>query len=155
MRRRLLSIFLILFIAAGVFAQNEDSDWFWGHTISKVEFEGLKTIKKSELTGVTGSFIGQSFTEEVYADMLDRLYALDFFEDIEPYANHDKDPEKILLVFKVTEYPSVLKIEFSGNQKIRNGELRELIKSKNNDIYNENRFLSDERIIREHYIEKG
>ncbi len=155
MRRRLLSIFLILFIAAGVFAQNEDSDWFWGHTISKVEFEGLKTIKKSELTGVTGSYIGQSFTEEVYADILDRLYALDFFEDIEPYANHDKDPDKILLVFKVTEYPSVLKIEFSGNQKIRNGELRELIKSKNNEIYNENRFLSDERIIREHYIEKG
>ena len=155
MRRRFLSLFLIVFCTFGAFSQEEDSDWFWGHPISKIEFEGLKIIKKSEITGVTSSFIGQDFTEEVYSEMLDKLNELDFFEDIEPYANHDKDPDKILLVFKVTEYPSVSKIEFTGNQKIRNGELRELIKSKPNEIYNENRVLIDERLIREHYIEKG
>ena len=155
MRRRFLSILFSVFFVFGAFAQSEDSDWFWGHTISKVEFEGLHTIKKSELTGVAGTFVGQPFTEELYAEILDRLYALDYFEDIEPYANHDKDPEKILLVFKVTEYPSISKIEFTGNQKIRNGELRELVKTKPNDIFNENRLLVDERLIRDHYIEKG
>ena len=155
MRRHFLSIFLISFLVFGAFAQEDDADWFWNHTISKIEYEGLHIIKKSELTGIAGSFIGQSFTEEVYTEILDRLYALDFFEDIEPYANHDKDPEKILLVFKVTEYPAVNKIEIVGNQKIRNGELRELIKTKPNDIYNENRLLVDERLIRDHYIEKG
>ena len=155
MRRRLLSIFLILCCFFGAFAQEEDSDWFWNHQISKIEFEGLKLIKKSEITGVTSSFIGQPFTEELYSEMIDKLNELDFFEDIEPYATHDKDPEKILLVFKVTEYPAVHKIEFTGNQKIRNGELRELIKTKTNDIFNENKLYVDERLIREHYIEKG
>ena len=155
MRRHFLSIFLISFIVFGAFAQSEDADWYWGRTISKVEFEGLHTIKKSELTGVAGTFVGQAFTEEVYSEILDRLYALDYFEDIEPLAKHDKDPEKILLVFNVTEYPSVAKIEFNGNQKIRNGELREHIKTKQHDIYNENRLLVDERLIRDHYIEKG
>ena len=155
MRRKILSIFLIVFCVFGAFAQEEDSDWFWGHQISKIEFEGLKTIKKSEITGVTSSFIGQAFTEELYSDIVDKVNELDFFEDIEPYATHDKDPDKILLVFKVTEYPSVSKIEFVGNQKIRNGELRELIKTKTNEIYNENRLLVDERLIRERYIEKG
>ena len=155
MRRKLLSIFLIAFCVFGAFAQEEDSDWFWGHQISKIEFEGLKSIKKSEITGVASSFIGQPFTEEVYSEIVDRINDLEFFEDIEPYATHDKDPDKILLVFKVTEYPSVSKIEFIGNQKIRNGELRELIKTKANEIYNENRLLVDERLIREHYIEKG
>ena len=155
MRRRFLSLFLVLFCIFSAFSQEEDSDWFWNHPISKIEFEGLKVIKKSELTGVTSTFIGQPFTEELYSEMIDRLNELDFFEDIEPYANHDKDPDKILLVFKVTEYPAISKIEFSGNQKIRNGELRELIKSKASDIYNESKLLIDERLIREHYIEKG
>ena len=154
MRRHLLSIFLMIFIAAGITAQ-EDSDWFWDHPVSKIEFEGLRSVKKSELTGVTSSFVGQPFTEELYAEILDRLYALDFFEDIEPYAKPDKDPEKVVLVFTVTEYPQVAKIEFKGNSKIRNGELRECVKTKTGDIYNESKTLIDERLIREHYIDKG
>ena len=155
MRRKLLSIFFIIFCVFGAFAQEEDSDWFWNHPISKIEFEGLKIIKKSEITGVVSSYVGQPFTEEAYSEMIDKLDELEFFEEVEPYVTHDKDPEKVLLVFKVTEFPAVAKIEFTGNQKIRNGELRELIKTKTNDIYNENRVLIDERIIREHYIEKG
>ena len=154
--RRLLCIILIVFSAVtGLFAQSEDSDWFWDHPITKIEFEGLNSVKKSELVGVTSSFIGQPFTEDLYAEILDKLYALDFFEDIEPYARHDKNPENILLVFKVTEFPQVSKIEFKGNSKIRNGELRELLKTKPRDIFLENKILIDERIIREHYIEKG
>lgn len=154
--RRLFGIVLVIFsVATGLFAQSEDSDWFWNHTITKIEFEGLNVVKKSEITGVTSSFIGQPFTEELYSDILDKLYALDFFEDVEPYARHDKNPENILLVFKVTEFPQVSKIEFKGNHKIRNGELRELIKTKVKDIYIENKVLLDERLIREHYIEKG
>ena len=131
MRRHFLSIFLMI----GAISQ-ENSDWFWNHPISKIEFEGLKTIKKSELTGVTSNFIGQPFTEDAYMDILDRLYALDFFEDIEPYAKPDKNPDKIILVFTVTEYPVISKIEFKGNNKIRNGELRDCIKSKTNEIFN-------------------
>ena len=154
MRRKILSILFIVFCVFGAFAQ-EDTDWFWGHQISKIEIEGLKLIKKAEITGVTSSFIGKPFTEELYGEMIDKLNELDFFEDIEPYATHDKDPEKILLVFKVKEYPAVEKIDFIGNQKIRNGELRELIKTKTNEIYNENRVFVDERFIRDRYIEKG
>ena len=123
MRRKLLSIFFILFCLCEAFAQEEDGDWFWGHTISKIEIEGLKIIKKSEIAGVTSSFIGQPFTEELYSEIIDKLNELDFFEDIEPWVTHDKDPEKVLLVFNVTEYPAITKIEFVGNQKIRNGEL--------------------------------
>lgn len=155
MRRYILSIFIIFFMLIGAYAQEDDSDWFWNHEISKIEIQGLKTIKKAEITGVTSNFIGQPFTEELYSEMLDKLYDLEYFEDIVPYAEHDKNPDKILLVFKVTEFPSVSKVEFSGNQKIRNGELRELVKTKVNEIFNENRVLVDERLIRERYIEKG
>ena len=85
MRRKLLSIFLILFCTFSAFSQEEDSDWFWGHPISKIEFEGLKVIKKAELTGVSSSYIGELFTEELYSEIVDRLNELEFFEDIEQF----------------------------------------------------------------------
>ena len=71
MRRRFFSLLIILFCTLAAFSQEEDSDWFWGHTISKIEFEGLHLVKKSEITGVTSSFIGQAFTEELYSQMID------------------------------------------------------------------------------------
>ena len=159
MRRRFYSLFFAVFFVLSGFswlsAQEEESSWYWGHPVTKIEFDGLKNVKKTELTGILSSYIGQPFSEELLSQMFDSLFSLDMFEDIEPYAKHDKNPENVLLVFKVTEYPQVSKIEFKGNQKIRNGELRDVVKTKAFDIYVENHILSDERLIREHYIEKG
>ena len=150
-------LFLIFSTFSFVFAQEEeDEDWFWDKTITKIEFEGLKHVKKSELVGISSSFIDKPFTQEVYSDLLDRLYALDFFSDIVPYAKHDtKNYDDVLLVFLVTENPIIRSINFSGNVKIRNGELREQIKIKPSDIFSNEKVLMAERTLRNYYIQKG
>lgn len=150
-------LFLIFSTFSFVFAQEEeDEDWFWDKTITKIEFEGLSHVKKSELVGISSSFIDKPFTQEVYSDLLDRLYALDFFSDIVPYAKHDtKNYDDVLLVFLVTENPIIRSINFSGNVKIRNGELREQIKIKPSDIYSTEKVLMAERTLRNYYIQKG
>ena len=157
MNRRFFSVFLLFFMTIFYLsAQEDEGDWFWNQPITRIDFEGLDKVKKSELTGITSSFIDEPFTEESYNELLDRLYAMDLFEDVEPYAKHDtKKNGGVLLVFKVVERPVISKINFYGNQKIRNGELRDLIKAKTSDIYVEGKILLDERSIREHYIEKG
>jgi outer membrane protein insertion porin family len=158
MRRKLAAIFVSLFVCVGfVFAQDsDDGEWFWNQPITKVDFDGLKNVKKSELTGVVSSYIGQGFTDEIYNEMLDKLYALDLFEEIEPYAKHaSKSNNDVLLVFKVSERPIIKSVTFVGNRKIRNGELREQIKIKASDVYVESKVLVDERTIRNYYIQKG
>ena len=157
MYRRFISVLFISFITFfSIYAQEDEGDWFWNQPITRIEFEGLENVKKSELTGIISSYIEEPFTEDTYNELLDRLYALYLFEDVEPYAKHDsKKNGSVLLVFKVVEHPVISKINYYGNQKIRNGELRDLIKSKVSDIYVESKILLDERTIREHYIEKG
>lgn len=159
MHRRVLSLFVVLLLSAGfLFAQTEEEDdsWFYDKPVSKIEFEGLQNVKKTDLNGITSAYIDDLFTDEMYSDLLDRLYALDLFEDINPYAKHDeKDSSKVWLVFQVTERPVIKKVTFEGNKKIRNGELRDQIKIKSTDIYVESKVLMDERIIRNYYIEKG
>ena len=148
-------IVLLVFSTMFVFAQEEDSEWYWDKPISEITFEGLKNVKKSDLTGITSSFIGFPFDEETYNDLLDRLYALDLFDEIEPYAKHAKKDGEVKLVFQVTERPVIHAISFSGNKEIRNGEFREKINSKVSDVYVESKILVDERVIREYYISKG
>lgn len=155
MRRSFLAVLFISLISVfGLSAQ--DSDWFWDKPISKIEFDGLKNVKKSDLTSITSSFVGEPFTEDLYIEMVDRLYSMDLFEDIIPYAEHDpKNSQTVLVKFVITERPVITVINFIGNQKIRNGELRELVKIKTSDVFVESKVLMDERIIRDYYIEKG
>ena len=155
MHRKMLSVFFILF-TSGFFVFAEDSEWYWNQPISKIDFVGLKNVKKSELSGLTSSYIGTLFTEDTYNDIIDRLYALDYFEDVSPYAKHDgKSENNVLLVFEVVEHPVIKEINLVGNTRIRNGELREQIKLKTSDVYVESKVLVDERIIRNYYMSKG
>lgn len=152
----ILIAFLLCFVCSFVTAQEDDSDWFWGKNISEVSFEGLRGVKRSELTGITNNFVGKAFTEELFNEALDKLYALAYFEEIEPYAKHDpRSRERVILVFSVKEHPVISSISFKGNKKIRNNELREAVSIKTGDVYIETVALLDERSIRDVYIKKG
>lgn len=157
----LLAAALSILAAPFLSAQTEDGDsgdsgWFWNKPVSEISFEGLRTVKKSVLTGVTDSFIGSPFTEDLYNDMLDRLYALEYFDDIQPFAKHDpRSPEKVLVVFQVTERPVISSILFKGNKKLSNSELRDAVSVKTSDIYAESKILIAERALRDLYIKKG
>ena len=154
--RKIACVFLAcVFCSVSAFSQ-ENSDWYVGKTISQISFEGLRSVKKSEVSGVTGSFIGKPFEDSLYNDILDRLYALGYFEDIEPYAKHDpKSPDKMILVFTVKEHAVISSIEFKGNKKIRNNELRDNITAKAGDVFLDSAILLDERALRDFYIKKG
>ena len=154
--RKIACVFLACaFCSVSAFSQ-ENSDWYVGKTISQISFEGLRSVKKSEVSGVTGSFIGKPFEDSLYNDILDRLYALGYFEDIEPYAKHDpKSPDKMILVFTVKEHAVISSIEFKGNKKIRNNELRDNITAKAGDVFLDSAILLDERALRDFYIKKG
>ena len=159
MHRKVLSIFFVFTtIFYFVFASDSSysDDWYMGRPIVSIEFEGLSNVKQSELNGITSSFLDKPFSDETYGELVDRLFALDYFDDIIPYAKHDaKNPDNVLLVLDVTERPIISSISFEGNKKIRNGELRDQINIKTSDIFVESQVLLDERAIRNHYLEKG
>lgn len=153
--KKSILVFFMLISTVSFYAQS-DSDWFWGKTISDITFEGLRSVKKSDVLGVVHPFVGKEFSEELFNDALDKLYSLAYFEEIEPFAKHDpRNPERVLLVFSVKEHPVISSISFKGNKKLRNNELREAVSVKVGDVYIETAALLDERAVREAYIKKG
>ena len=144
------------------FAQNStaseqsDDGWYYGKLIRNVKFKNLKNVDTKEIEGVTGSFIGKKFSDEVFSELLDRLDSLDLFEDISPEALPG-DPKKntVEIVFTVVERPSVKRITFSGNRQVRTAELKDAISLKEKDIFVESKVLLDERALRDLYLSKG
>lgn len=137
-------------------AQTGSDDWYYGKLIKTVSFKNLKNVDAKEVEGVTSGFIGRRFSDEVFSDLLDRIYAMDLFDEINPEAlPGDARKNTVAIVFTVTERPSVTKITFSGNKQIRTTELKEAVSLKEKDVFVQSKMLIDERAVRDVYLEKG
>lgn len=147
--------FLFVFVCgAAVSAQEAESeDWYLEKQITQINFEGLSSVKKSEISGLTSGFIGKTVVSCI-DELMNRLYALELFDDISPMVTHDK-ADGVVITFSVKEKPVVARVDFKGNRQIRNPPLREAVRTKNNEIFVEERARSDVRAIRTVYLEKG
>ena len=146
----------ILFAQDSSSAGTDDSSWYYGKLIKSVSFKGLRSVSNKEVDGITSGFIGRRFTDELFEDMVDRIYALDLFDDVEPEAvPGDSKRNTVSIVFTVTERPVITRIIFKGNKSIRNTELKDTISVKEKDVFVENKMHTDVRAIQSLYLEKG
>jgi outer membrane protein insertion porin family len=166
MRTKLIALAaLIACLAGAVYAQTEEtpqasanleSSWYQDKPIRSITFDGLKSVSKNELNGLFSSYQGKPFNDEVYWDILQKLYALEYFSDISPIAlPGDEGKTTVILNFKVVEKPVVKSIKFTGNKKLKAAELLDKVALKEGDVYNELKSRNDERAIRDFYLEKG
>jgi len=131
-------------------------DWYYNKLIKTITFKNLKSVDSKDVDGITNSFIGKKFTDDIFNDLLDRIYALDFFEEINVEAlPGDARRNTVSIVFSVTERPAVSRIIFSGNRQVRTADLKEAASLKEKDVFVESKVLVDERAIRDLYLEKG
>lgn len=156
--RRLLSLCCVvvaLFMSAALHAQ-DDSDWYYGKPIKSITFKGLSTVKTSDLSGITESYVGRTFSDDVFYEIVDRLYALDLFDDISPQAlPGDSRRNSVGIVFDVTERPVISRITISGNKQVRSTEIKEAVSIKEKDVFVESKVLIAERAVRDLYLSKG
>lgn len=157
-KKRILTFFylcVLSLLCVNLTAQSE-SDWYYEKEIRDIKFNGLRFVKDSDLDAVVNTFIGRDFSDELYAEILNKIYALEYFEDVTPLAL-PADPEKktIILQFNVVERPVIKSLGFSGNKGLRTSELRDAAALKEGDIFILSKVLLDERKLQKLYLEKG
>ena len=149
----------VLLVFAVLFCLNaqEDENWYYGKPIRDIKFDGLVNVSSTDVIPIVNRYIGKVFSDEIYSEILSKIYALELFtDDIEPTAVAvDEKKEAVVLRFKVIELPIVTKIEYRGNSTIRKMELDETISIKTGDVYNKAKVLMSERAIRDLYLAKG
>lgn len=159
MRKNRLFVFVLLvlvFATIPCFAQESDT-WYYDKPIVKIVFDGLVHVKKDDVNAVIDQFVGKNFTDEIYSEIVTKIYSLEFFtDDILPEVVPLDDTKKsIVLRFKVKELPVITTIKFSGNKLLRNSEIKDKIAIKELEILNARKIPADERAIRDLYLDKG
>jgi len=149
------ALIAMLLLVWSISAQAADG-WYENKPITSIAFTGLKTVSKAELTEIFDSYKGVLFSDTVYSEILQKLYALDYFADITPKAiPADSDYQHVILEFSVVEKPAVSLIKITGNYQLSKGDILSKTVLKKGDIYNEAKKNADVQSIKNYYFEKG
>jgi len=149
----LLAVLLLFLCSLPLSAQDE---WYMGRPIADFTFIGLDTVSENELIPLVRPYIGSEFSLEVFWEIQETLYALDYFEEIEANAEPGDDQQQsVIVAFTVKEKPSVEEVSVEGNRRLRKGEILENVLIAVGDMVTEVQAELDALAVEELYREKG
>ena len=160
MRSHLLrTVFLacaLTFTAGAGFAQDNNGEWYLGRPIRDIVFTGLRNVRAADLEGLMNPFRGRPFDYSLFWEMQGVLWALEYFDMIEPSAvPADPAGNEVIIRFAVTERPVVDRISFIGNSAVRRNALLDTISTSVRDVVNLARIHLDELAIVNLYLGRG
>ena len=154
--RRSVPILLFALAVCLVCSAQDDEEWYVDKPIKDFKFVGLERISITSLEPILGPYIGQQFTYDLFQEIKGKLFALDFFDDIDEDALPGNDEKtSIIIQFKVHETPVISEIRVEGNQRVSTAEIKEKIRLKIEDPVTQADVNMDAKIVRELYLEKG
>jgi outer membrane protein insertion porin family len=134
----------------------EEREWV-GKQVLAIEILGLKRIEKDAVLAKMGVKVGALLAPDTVKVDLQTLFGMGYFQDVsfevDPLTLNEKVGVKLLVSLK--ERPVISKIEFEGNERLTESDLREVIKVKEWSILDINRVKEDLQLLAKHYEEKG
>jgi outer membrane protein insertion porin family len=93
--------------------------------IKAIEIRGNKKIEDEAIYAKIRSRIGEPFSKETIQKDIKTLYSIGYFEDIRVEIEPFEGGIKLIFIFK--EKPTILSIDFQGNEEFETDELKEKI----------------------------
>lgn len=93
--------------------------------IKLIEIRGNKKIEGETISGKIKSKIGEPFSEEVVQQDIKKLYGIGYFDDIRTEIEPFEGGLKLIFIFK--EKPTIVSIDFQGNDEFKTDDLKEKI----------------------------
>lgn len=149
----LILFFFFLFIFP---AATQESDWFEDKPLIDIKFIGINKASLSEIKAVVKDYIGMLFSRELYYEIENKLWDLDFFDDIVgDITSGDNEKLSVIIEFHIKEKPVVTEIKITGNKLITRSELLDQTQIKIGDFENKVMIYEDEQAIKQFYIDHG
>ncbi|MBW2257113.1 MAG: outer membrane protein assembly factor BamA [Deltaproteobacteria bacterium] len=119
----------------------------------RVSVEGTRRIEQATVLAAIGLRSGQVVTPERVRRDLKSVYATGFFDDIR--VEMVDEGGGVALIFTVVEKPAVRDVVISGNKKIDEEDIREILDIRAFAVLNDADVKANTERIRDLYVEKG
>ena len=147
------SIKAILFAGAAVFVANgvvlPTPAWAQSYTFTQVAIEGAERIEASTILSYAGIARGQTVTAAELNDAYQRILGSGLFESVEIVPAGNK------LVIRVVEFPTINRVTFEGNRRIKDEDLANLVTSQSRRVFSATTAERDAALIVQAYAEQG
>ncbi len=135
--------FSVVFLTLGSFAEAQN------YRFSSVAIEGNKRIESGTILTYAGIARGQTVSAGQLNEAYQRILASGLFESVEIVPQGGK------LKIVVVEFPTISRINFEGNQRIKDDELSGFIKLKPRLVYSPTQAERDAATLTEAYAQNG
>lgn len=119
------------------------------YSFNTVAIEGNKRIESGTILSYAGIARGQSVSAAELNDAYQRITASGLFESVEI------EPRGSRLVIKVVEFPTVNRISFEGNKRIKDDDLSAVVQSQSRRVFSPSLAEQDAARITETYAQQG
>ncbi|MGE4232755.1 MAG: outer membrane protein assembly factor BamA [Bacteriovoracia bacterium] len=118
--------------------------------VKQIKIHGTKKIEVDAVEAKIKTKVGDTAKRSQIRDDIKAIHSLGFFDDV--IVNYE---DSGVLDIEVKERPSIVKIDFEGNEQISTSDLKEVIKLRQYSILDVNKVNEDVSLIQKHYEEKG
>jgi len=126
---------------------------FWGKSIHKIQFYGLRKVESEALLEKVVSVPGKTLNEENLRNDLKTIYKMKYFEEV--LAKAQSHESGVILNIQVKEKPIIRNVKIDGNEEEDEEELKKHIKTKPFGIIDINVLNQDVVALQKYYEDKG
>jgi len=129
----LLCIFI--FLAMPLAAAANDNPWYVDQVITKFVNHGLENVKPSTIEDIEFKYQGKKFSDDLYNQLQAELYATNSFLYFLTDAQKSTDgKDSLILDITFTELPKVKALTISGNDKMKETKIKDVLTIKTGDF---------------------
>ncbi len=123
--------------------------------VAGIEVAGLKRIEEAAVLAVVGTRVGQDATPQGIRRDIKAIYDTGFVDDVQAELVPAPDGSGVVLRFDIDEKPAIREVKLSGNKKLDEDALFEVIDIVPFSVLNEAELKRNIRRMRDKYVEKG
>ncbi len=140
---------MALGLGAGTVAVIPQAAYAQSYAFSSVDIQGNQRVEAGTILSYAGIARGQQVSAGQLNDAYQRILGSGLFESV------DLIPQGNTLVIRVVEFPTVNRIAFEGNRRIKDEDLAPIIQSQTRRVFNPRVAEQDAQAISEAYVVQG
>jgi outer membrane protein insertion porin family len=123
--------------------------------VQRVDVHGNLQVSTHKILRVVGVKPGDPYDPERIRPGVKRLFETHQFRDVQAYAEDGSQPDSVVVVVEVQEYPRIDGVAFKGNQHVNDDDLKKVIQASKGTFVRPSITAKDEEAISDAYKEKG
>ncbi len=146
----LLRVFVVLFLAFSMgYVATPNMAQAQTYRFSQVKIEGNQRIEPATILTYAGIARGETVSAAQLNDAYQRILNSGLFESV------SVEPRGGTLVIKVKEFPTINRISFEGNKRLKDKDLAQIIRSQSRHVYSPSTAEADAAVLTEAYSQQG